>query len=139
TSIRGGPQISLDHSYNHRATPCRHRRRKGSIHLLGGLEPTLRPAIDAHHKRVPIALKLPLDELQDEVPLSVIPEVWGPTVQQPVGLSVGRKASLMAPHDLAGFEPRPQIARAVFEEPGEPVAGDARRIALVEDGEVHAV
>ena len=45
----------------------------------------------------------------------------------------------MAPHHLAGVQPRPKIAGAVFKQTDEPVSGKARSVALVEDGEAHSV
>src|SRR5262249_33833060 len=59
--------------------------------------------------------------------------------RQPMRLVVAGKASLMPPHDLAGFHRRPQIALTVFQQTGEPVAGQPRTVALVEDGEAYAV
>ena len=49
------------------------------------------------------------------------------------------ESSLMIPRDDAHFRARPKIALRILIEAGETIAAKAGRIALVEDGEAHAI
>jgi hypothetical protein len=58
---------------------------------------------------------------------------------QPVVGRIGGEDALTQPSHTAVLRARPQIALTTFIKTVEAIAGDARRIALVEDHEAHAI
>ncbi|HKV40425.1 MAG TPA: hypothetical protein VJX67_14525 [Blastocatellia bacterium] len=76
---------------------------------------------------------------EHQIAMSIFAQVFDTISRQASLGGVCNKAALMQPRQSDVFRGCPQIALPVFSKADKSIGDDARRIALIEDGEAHSV